>query len=913
MAELDLLEPDDPMLQDRADPLRRDIRFLGRVLGAAIKAQDGQAVFDRIEALRQASVWRYREGDEANPELRRQLSSLALPDAVRFAHSFALFLQMANIAEDQATRPRFRAKPEGEPARPDTLVAAARKLEGEGVGAKAVRRVLEHALVAPVITAHPTEVRRKSVINRVGAIAALLDAYDHTGDEAERARIERRLLLETTVLWETRLLRRTNLGVQDEVENAVAFFERAFLSELPKLYAEWTRAFGPGLPSFLRVGSWVGGDRDGNPNVTAEVLRQTFRRQSGVALVRYLGEVDALGAELSIAAPPAKVSAELAELAERSGDASPHRADEPYRRALSGIYARLCATHQALVGHAAPKPSQLEAEAYPDAGALKRDLEALQTSLVRNHGEIFAEGRLADLIRAVDCFGFHLATVDLRQNSRINAPVVAELLKVAGACPDYEALSEEDRVALLVKELAGGRLLHSAYATYTERTRGEWEILQAAAEVRTRYGPEAIRAHVISNTTSVSDLLEVFILLKEAGLYAPGGPSRGQVLPVPLFETIPDLEAAPETMRAYLGLELVREALGPAPIQEVMIGYSDSNKDGSYLTSIWNLDEASSALLKVAEEAGVTLQFFHGRGGSVGRGGGSSFEAILAQPEAANAGRIRITEQGEVAANKYFDPEIAHRNLDGLAAATLLATLAPEEKAAREAPADWNAAMAALSAASRKAYRALVYETPGFPDYFKAATPILEIATLKVGSRPASRSSIEKIEDLRAIPWVFSWSQSRVMLPGWYGFGSAVEQSGADIGLLKTLAREWPFFATTLANMEMVMAKADLSIAARYAEMVPDKRLRETVFGAITAEWRRTRDAVLTIKGESELLADNPELAGVLQARLPYINPLNHLQIELIRRRRAGDADPLVDDGIHITINGVAAGLRNSG
>ncbi len=905
------------MLQGPIDPLRQDVRFLGRLLGGVIRTQDGEALFDRIEEIRAESVREHRAGeDPAGTGLLKRLAGLSLADTVRFVHSFACLLQLTNIAEDRAARRRLREKGRDEAgSKPDSLAGALEALKAEGVGAKAVLRLLDQAHIAPVITAHPTEVRRKSVIDRVGAISSLMGAWDQAEDPGHKAEIEAALTAEITIFWRTRLLRKTNLGVQDEIENAISFFERVFLRELPRLYSQWSRAFGPGiaLPSFLKVGSWVGGDRDGNPNVTAEVLRDTFRRQSAVALRYYLEEVDALGFELSIASPPAQVSAELSALAERSGDASPHRQDEPYRRALSGVYARLCATHLDLTGHIAPKPSGLAGEPYAGAGDLKRDLETARSSLVANHGEIFSDGRLTRLIRAVDCFGFHLATIDLRQNSKIHDKVVAELLAAAGVAPDYLSLDEPARVALLAAELSHPRLLRSPYGAYSEQTLAELEVGAAAAEVRRRYGTAAIRSYITSNSTSVSDLLEALLLLKEAGLHAPGASGAEAVRPAPLFETIPDLRAAPKVLAEWLDLEVVKALLGPAGVQEVMLGYSDSNKDGSYLTSIWELTAASTALCEVASKRGVALEFFHGRGGTVGRGGGSNFEAILAQPIAASGGRIKITEQGEVAANKYSDPVIARHNLDKLTAATVLANLSKEASAEQAIQPKHAETLDALSQVSFEAYRGLVYETPGFVDYFRAATPISEIATLKIGSRPAARTGTSRIEDLRAIPWVFSWSQSRVMLPGWFGFGSAVETCGNETGRLAELSAQWPFLATTLANMEMVMAKADMTIARRYADLVPDKALGKKFFGLIEAEWERTLQALLKITGQGALLEHNPDLDNLIQGRLPYINPLNHLQIELIRRHRAGDRDPQVADGIHLTINGIAAGLRNSG
>ncbi|WGU42037.1 phosphoenolpyruvate carboxylase [Phenylobacterium sp. NIBR 498073] len=886
--------------------LRARVRVLGRVLGDVIKSQDGQTLFDRIEDIRKTSVAFHREGGAANAALlEERLRSLDLHETVRFAHSFACFLQITNIAEDYVQRRKA-----GDP-RVDTLAGSLAALAEEGVSTAQVAKMLQTAFIAPVITAHPTEVRRKSVLDRTRAITEALSALEQASGESARHEREIELLREVAIFWRTRLLRGVRLGVIDEIETAVSYFERSFLAQLPRLYGRWTRQLEAQLPSFLRIGSWVGGDRDGNPFVTDAVQRQAFARQSQAALLNYLERIHALGAELSLSSTLAQVTPALQAMADASGDTSPQRGDEPYRRALRGVYARLAATYPILTGEAPPRPSPLSAQPYANAQALKADLQTILDSLIANHGDTFAIGPLPELIRAVDCFGFHLATLDLRQNSAVHARTVAELMAVAGVCPDYEALDEDARRALLLSELGHGRLLYSPFAEYSEETNREYAVLAQAARSRQQYGRQAIVAYIVSNTTSVSDLLEVYVLLKEVGLFHPGASPRTEVFAEPLFETIGDLRAAPDTMREYLSLPLIKSLLAEGRLQEVMIGYSDSNKDGSYLTSTWELHQASRALLAATEAMGLRLQLFHGRGGTVGRGGGSSYEALLAQPEGTVRGRIRITEQGEVVANKYADPQLADQSLETITAGVVLASL---RKASAERQGEKHApVLDKLSQASMEAYRNLVYETPGFVDYFYAATPLTEIVDLNIGSRPASRQPTRSIEGLRAIPWVFSWSQSRTMLPGWYGFGSAIEASGVSLTALNELHEAWPFFATTLANMEMVLAKSDMLIARRYAGLVEDKALAQTIFGRIEAEWNKTVEALLSISGQTALLDRHPDLAEALRTRLPYIDPLNHLQIELIRRRRAGDSDEAVREGIHLTINGVAAGLRNSG
>lgn len=901
---------DDAMSPAADDRLRDEVRLLGGLLGEVIRDEGGRDLYDRIEAVRQASVAWHRDAGSADAErLEALLAALSLDDAVGLAHGFAAFSLLANVAEDRAGKRRAQEQTAAG-ARPDTPEGALQRLAAAGKTPADARDLLAGALISPVLTAHPSEVRRKSVIDRIAAVSDLLDACDQNGPACDLEARNAGLRRQVTILWATRLVRQAGLVVQDEIDTVVSFLDRIFLHVAPAQLADWRKRLeAPDLAPFIRIGTWVGGDRDGNPNVDGAVLTAAFRSQARAVLRFYLDEVNALGAELSLSGSMSAVSPALKALAEASGDRSPHRADEPYRRVLSEIYARLAATHPVLTGQPAPRAPSFAARPYAGPDAFRADLAVLQDSLISNHGATFADDRLARLVTAADVFGFHMATLDLRQNSDVHERVVADLLKVAGVSEDYAALDEEARLSILAAELASGRPLFNPYASYADETLKERGILQAAAEALPLFGPQAIRTHIVSKTDAASDLLEVYLLLKEVGLYRPSDPAACPVQAAPLFETIDDLRASRPTLERLLAEPSALAVAKARGVQEVMIGYSDSNKDGSYLTSTWELHEASRALKTVTDAAGLRLQLFHGRGGAVGRGGGSSFAAVLGQPQGTVAGRIRVTEQGEVIANKYGEPEVARRNLDALTCGVLLASLAPPPDA--ELTQRHGPTLDRLSKGSMAAYRALVYETEGFVDYFRAATPIAEIADLKIGSRPASRSSSTAIEDLRAIPWVFSWSQSRVMLPGWFGFGSAV--AGADVEELRTMNRDWPFFRTLIQNMEMVMAKADMTIARRYAALVPDRALADRIFAAIQAEWDLTHAAVLSITGQDDLLGGQPELDRLIRLRMPYVEPLNHVQIELIRRRRAGDDDPRVREGILLALNGVAAGLRNSG
>jgi len=636
--------------------------------------------------------------------------------------------------------------------------------------------------------------------------------------------------------------------------------------------------------------------------------------QSSRAIRFFLDELHALGAELSIAAHLADVSEELRTLAQRSPDTSPHRSGEPYRLAVSGIYARLTATAARLEVETT-RAAVGEAEPYASASEFQADLDVLNRSLIANNSGVIARGRLRLLRRAVNCFGFYLARLDIRQNSAVHERTVAELIDAAMPGMSYRALSEEARIGLLSAELRSSRPLVSPFVKYTEETVGELEVFRAAADAHARFGSEVISQCIISMCKGISDMLEAAILLKEVGLVNPSG--RSAVNIVPLFETIEDLQASSAIMDRLLSLHEYRKLVDSrGAVQEVMLGYSDSNKDGGFVTSGWELYKAEIGLVDVFQRHHVRLRLFHGRGGSVGRGGGPSYDAILAQPGGAVDGQIRITEQGEIISSKYANPEVGRNNLEVLAAATLEASLLQPRQSAPSAA--YLKAMEGISALAFKAYRGLVYETEGFADYFWASTVITEIATLNIGSRPASRKKTQEIEDLRAIPWVFSWAQCRLMLPGWYGFGSAVESWVAEnpdkgMAFLKELYREWPFFRTLLSNMDMVLAKSSIAIASRYAELVPDVALRESIFGRIRREWHLSIESLLDITGQDRLLQGNPLLERSIRNRFPYLDPLNHVQVELLKEHRAQNPDEQVLRGIQITINGISAGLRNSG
>lgn len=906
---------------DKELPLISDIRLLGRLLGDTLRDQAGDGVFDLVERIRKLAIRYHRDDDHAaRSELSQLMSLVPKEHTSHVVRAFSYFSHLTNIAEDQHHVRRARAHAiAGSPAREGSLIAALQRMEAAGISRPMLVEFFASAQVNPVLTAHPTEVQRKSILDSQWEIARLLDQRDLTelspDQRGEQDESLRRAMLR---MWQTRMLRLTKLSVMDEVTNALSFYDTTFLPVLPRIYnmLEDHLATGDEIKSFLRPGSWIGGDRDGNPFVTAEILASTMKLQSRKALKYLLEELHELGAELPCSGGLTSISDELAELAGASPDHNPHRDDEPYRRAIAGLYARLAATAMMLDDLEAPRHAVATALPYQTAAEFSIDLDILHRSLDENGGRLLARGRLRRLRRAVALFGFHLAPLDLRQNSEVHGRTVAELLSIARPGLDYLSCSEAQRIDLLKGELSTPRPLKAPGILYSDETQGELDIFLTAKMIHDRFGKAAIENVIISKTDSVSDMLELAVLLKEVGLLRPMEATIDVNL-VPLFETIADLENAGNVMDSLLSLPFYRRLLDSrGGMQEVMLGYSDSNKDGGFLSSGWGLYRAEVSLTDVFAKHGVRMRLFHGRGGSVGRGGGPSYQAILAQPQGAVQGQIRITEQGEVIAHKFANPELGRRNLEILAAATLEASLLAHEHDAPEP--DFLAAMQAMSDSAYRAYRGLVFETPGFERYFWESTVISEIAGLNIGSRPASRKKSTAIDDLRAIPWVFSWAQCRLMLPGWYGFGTAVSEWKARHGnegiqRLQRMNREWGFFRSLMSNMDMVLGKTDIAIAESYSHLVTDQKLREQIFTRLKTELQTSVAALLEITEQQELLDGNPVLKRSIRNRFPYIDPLNHMQVELLRRHRAGDTDDKVQRGIHMTINGVAAGLRNSG
>ena len=903
---------------DKDGPLREDIRFLGAVLGDTIRDKEGDSIFDIVEQIRQTSVRFHRDRDEKEANnLQKILGSLSARQAALVVRSFSYFSHLANIAEDAHHRRRTRAHAiAGSTPRIGTIKRALADAKVAGIGRAELQAFFENAFISPVLTAHPTEVRRRSTMVWEEAVARNLEQYNERDMTEEDRDAVREAMSEAVLsLWQTSLLRRRKLTVVDEVANGLTYYDASLLAELPVVYQtletqmeKFSNEPGAPIPSFLRMGSWIGGDRDGNPFVTADVVAAAAQMHGCKIIRHYREECIKIRRGLTLSENIVKITPGLKALADLGDDGAEAQQNEPYRRALHGMAKRLTATLR-MFEDAPPTGTP----PYDAPDAFKTDIETIRHSLIENGSGILARGRLHRLSRAVDCFGFHLASLDLRQNSSVHERTVAELLEAVLPGTDYLSLDEAGRIAILEKELDTARPLTSPYLTYSEATETELGVFRGAVAARKRYGPKAIHTSIISMAESVSDLLELAVLLKEVGLIDRDG--NAGVNLVPLFETIDDLRAASGIMEAvFKNRHLAKIVASRGNSQEVMLGYSDSNKDGGFVTSGWELYKAEISLVETFKAAGVGIRLFHGRGGSVGRGGGPSFDAILAQPSGAVAGQIRITEQGEIISSKYSTKDACRRNLNIMIAATLEATLIDSKLPTP--PQAFRDTMSDLSDFAFAAYRKLVYETPGFADYFWGSTVINEIATLNLGSRPSSRKKTRSIEDLRAIPWVFSWAQCRVMLPGWYGFGSAVEEwlgKGGDIALLQRMYKEWGFFRTQLANMDMVLAKASLAVASRYADLVEDQELRKTIFSAISKEFELTMKHIFSIMQQKRLLESNPLLERSINNRFPYLDPMNHTQVELLKMLRANADDEEIRSGVHLSINGIAAGLRNSG
>ena len=819
------------------------------------------------------------------------------------------------------------------------------------------QEILENLNIVPVLTAHPTQVQRKTMLDLTNHIHALLRQHrDVKAGLINENKWYNNLRCNIEIMMQTDMIRDKKLKVTNEITNVMEYYNSSFLQAVPNLMLEYKRlAKEHGLeleqPRPITMGMWIGGDRDGNPFVTAETLKRSATIQSEVILNYYIEKISKLYRHFSLSTSLSKTSEAVAEMAALSSDTSVFREKEPYRRAFHYIQSKLIQTlvnlkewtmvgetredryaverllganaHQQgpvsdyignRISGALKKISEKESPAYASAQEFKEDLKKIKDSLLENKSEYLISGEFAELLEAIDVFGFYLASIDMRQDSSVHEACVAELLKSAGINDHYSDLSEDEKCEVLLQELLEDpRILSATHAEKSELLEKELAIFQTARELKDRLGEEVIRQNIISHATSVSDMLELAVMLKEVGLIDS---EKARVQIVPLFETIEDLDHSEETMRSYLSLPIAKRWIASKNnYQEIMLGYSDSNKDGGYLSSCWTLFKAQQQLTAIGDEFGVKITFFHGRGGTVGRGGGPTYEAITSQPLKSINDRIRLTEQGEVIGNKYGNKDAAYYNLEMLVSATINRMIV-EQKSPFSMFDRFGEVMDQVVNRSYDIYRDLVFGNEHFYDYFFESSPIKAISSFNIGSRPAARKTITEIGGLRAIPWVFSWSQSRVMFPGWYGVGSSfkefIDEDPENIETLRYMYKNWPFFQSLLSNVDMVLSKANMDIAFEYAQLCEEEEVRN-IYQIILHEWQLTKDIILMIEEHDELLAENPYLKESLDYRMPYFNVLNYIQLELIRRQRTGQLSADQDKLIHITINGVATGLRNSG
>ena len=774
--------------------------------------------------------------------------------------------------------------------------------------------ILEKLNVVPVLTAHPTQVQRKSMLDLTNHIHNLLRKYRDVKlglINKEKWHTDLRRYIE--IIMQTDMIREKKLKVTNEITNVMEYYQSSFLNAVPRLTAEYKKlAKEQGIelqhPKPITMGMWIGGDRDGNPFVTAETLNKSALTQCEVIMNYYDEKIYNLYREFSLSTSIVNVSDKVREMALKSQDNSIYREKELYRRALFDIQAKMQATKTYLIEDKDVHPR------YASADEFYQDLLAIRDSLLENKGEYLISGELVELMQAVEIFGFYLASIDMRQDSSVHEACVAELLASAGINDHYSDLSEDEKCSLLLKELEEDpRILSATHAEKSELLEKELSIFKAARKLKDKLGENVIRQTIISHATSVSDMLELAIMLKEVGLVDA---QKARVQIVPLFETIEDLDHSEETMRKYFSLPLAKKWIASKDnYQEIMLGYSDSNKDGGYLSSCWTLYKAQQQLTAIGDEFGVKVTFFHGRGGTVGRGGGPTYEAITSQPLKSIKDRIRLTEQGEVIGNKYGNKDAAYYNLEMLVSAAINRMIT-KKKSDTNTSNRYEAIMDQVVDRSYDIYRDLVFGNEHFYDYFFESSPIKAISSFNIGSRPAARKTITEIGGLRAIPWVFSWSQSRVMFPGWYGVGSSfkefIDQDPKNIEFLRDMYQNWPFFQSLLSNVDMVLSKSNMNIAFEYAKLCEDEEV-QAIFYTILDEWQLTKDVILAIEGYDELLAENTYLKDSLNYRMPYFNILNYIQLELIKRQRRGELSADEEKLIHTTINGIATGLRNSG
>ncbi|XGK33790.1 phosphoenolpyruvate carboxylase [Lactobacillus acidophilus] len=895
-----------------------EVKILTNLLNESTRQLIGDDAFAKIQDLIDTSA------SKDQKQLESKISSLNNREMIVVARYFATLPLLINISEDVELASKVNVFNNTDQdylgKLSDTIDLVAQKDDA--------KRILENVNVVPVLTAHPTQIQRKTVLELTDKIHHLLRSYrDVKNGTINQREWTEQLRACIEILMQTDIIRGHKLKVSNEITNVLAYYPKALIPAITKFttrYKELAKEHNLTLDQAtpITMGMWIGGDRDGNPYVTADTLELSATLQSQVIFEYYMKELKKLYRAISLSTSYMQPSAAVEKISKLSNDDSPFRTDEPYRRAFYYIESRLVHTEKELLGiidkNIFIKPHDLEnldnIPIYNNPQEFKSDLETIKASLDEDHDQAVTHSFFTQILEAIDVFGFHLATIDMRQDSSVNESCVAELLKSAGICDNYSDLSEKEKVELLLSELENDpRNLHANNKPKSELLQKELKIYKTARQLKDRLGEDVIKQHIISHTESVSDMLEQAIMLKEYDLVDS---EKARIQVVPLFETVEDLLNAREIITQYLSFPIVKKWLvSQNNYQEIMLGYSDSNKDGGYLASCWNLYKAQKDLTAIGEKLGVKITYMHGRGGTVGRGGGPSYEAITAQPFKSINDRIRMTEQGEIIQNKYGNKDTAYYNLEMLASAAI-DRMVSKQAVSEESITDFRSSMDKIVEESNKIYRKLVFENPAFLDYFFQATPIKEISNLNIGSRPASRKKLTDFSGLRAIPWVFSWSQSRIMFPGWYGVGSAfanfINADPTHLKELQEMYKGWPFFHSLLSNVDMVLSKSNMEIAREYASLCDDEETKK-VFDIIYQEWKLTKKVILQIEDHDELLAEAPILKQSLDYRMPYFNILNYIQIEMIKRGREDEIQGVYQSIIPITINGVASGLRNSG
>ena len=882
--------------------IQEEIQILTEMLLKATQKMISEDTFEKIVQLKALA-------DEKNYEkLNLIIKDLTQEEMEIVANFFSILPLLINIAEDVDLAYEVNYKNNiGE-----TYVG---KLS-ESIKNIKDKNILENINVVPVLTAHPTQVQRKTVLDLTEKLHTLLRKHrDVKNGLINERKWKNAIQKHIEILTQSDIIREKKLKVANEITNVLEYYNLSFIKAIAKLMTEYKLLLEENNIELknetpITMGMWIGGDRDGNPFVTAETLNLSAMKQCELITTYYIEKLNSLYRTFSMSSHVTKGSKELEELANRSSDTSEYREKELYRKAISYIKDKLENTREYLL-----QDKELE-DKYFTADEFIADLTIIEKSLLENKGEILVTGEFEELLNVVKIFGFYLASIDMRQDSSVYEASVAELLSSANIEKDYSSLSEEEKCELLLKQLKEDPrpLSINDENKQSEELRKELAIFRTARKLKDKLGDNVIKQNIISHTTSVSDLLELAIMLKEVGLV---GSDFARLQLVPLFETIEDLENSYEVMDKYLSLDIVKKWVSDnRSYQEIMLGYSDSNKDGGYLSSGWSLYKAQQELSSLGEKHNIKVTFFHGRGGTVGRGGGPSYDAIISQPLGSVQDRIRLTEQGEIIAAKYGNSDAAYYNLEALFSAVIQRMNADKINTdIRDIP-EIQVIMDEIVEDSYNKYRELVFKNPNFYNYFFEATPIKEISSLNIGSRPASRKKITDIGGLRAIPWVFSWSQSRIMLPGWYGVGTAfsnfINKDKGNIEKLRKMYKEWPFFTSLLSNVDMVMSKSDMDIAKEYANLCKEEETKK-VYEEILREWNLTKQVVLEISEHKEFLEDNTYLTRSLENRLQYFNTLNLIQLELIKRSREGKLPESQINTIHITINGVATGLRNSG